>query len=334
MSHTVTLADSHETGRTGILHIKRLWSKTLLNIDLADSEWMLDNALLNMLGVGLLPAFDFLHTTRPSFDAFEQWISSHFNNDIPAQLVHECNTVVLSGGNINRNATDRQVLSPTDLLFWKENGYVIIPSAIPEADCIAAANAVWSFLGMDSNLPATWYKKHSDIQGIMVQLFRHPALDKNRYAPRIQAAYEQLWGHSNLTVTTDKTGFNPPETDSYTYRGIGLHWDVSLAPPIPFGTQGILYLTDTEAHQGALTLVPGFHNIIDEWLRNLPPDTHPRNTGLQSFNPRPIPAKAGDFIIWHHALPHGASPNRATTPRIVQYINWFDPAAPAQATWI
>ena len=26
------------------------------------------------------------------------------------------------------------------------------------------------------------------------------------------------------------------------------------------------------------------------------------------------------LIIWHHALPHGSSPNHATQPRVVQYI--------------
>ena len=29
---------------------------------------------------------------------------------------------------------------------------------------------------------------------------------------------------------------------------------------------------------------------------------------------------AGDLVIWHSALPHGASPNRAEVPRVAQYI--------------
>ncbi|WP_220472639.1 phytanoyl-CoA dioxygenase family protein [Spirosoma foliorum] len=35
-----------------------------------------------------------------------------------------------------------------------------------------------------------------------------------------------------------------------------------------------------------------------------------------------IAANAGDFIIWHQALPHGSSPNRSREPRFVQYINY------------
>jgi hypothetical protein len=55
-----------------------------------------------------------------------------------------------------------------------------------------------------------------------------------------------------------------------------LHWDVSLARPIPFGLQGILYLADTAANQGAFTCVPGFHRKIDSWLENLPAGSDPR----------------------------------------------------------
>src|ERR1700722_17616810 len=32
---------------------------------------------------------------------------------------------------------------------------------------------------------------------------------------------------------------------------------------------------------------------------------------------------AGDLVIWHQALPHSASPNRGTRPRMVQYVNMF-----------
>jgi ectoine hydroxylase-related dioxygenase (phytanoyl-CoA dioxygenase family) len=35
-----------------------------------------------------------------------------------------------------------------------------------------------------------------------------------------------------------------------------------------------------------------------------------------------LPPNAGDLIIWHHALPHGSSPNTSTVPRVVQYINY------------
>ena len=42
----------------------------------------------------------------------------------------------------------------------------------------------------------------------------------------------------------------------------GLHWDVETAPrawPVPFAVQGVVYLEETTAEQGALRVVPGFH---------------------------------------------------------------------------
>ena len=172
---------------------------------------------------------------------------------------------------------------------------------------------------------------------VIVLLINNPtdaAIDKNRNSPKIRKAFEQLWNCSNLVVTTDKCGFNPPETEKFKYRGTGLHWDVSLVTPIPFSTQGILYLTDTAANQGALTLVPGFHKNIENWLHALPENVNAREADLSGFGTTAIAANAGDFIIWHHALPHGSSPNKANLSRIVQYINWYAPLQKKQEKWL
>jgi Phytanoyl-CoA dioxygenase (PhyH) len=329
------LPPSTEMGTTGIYHLKRLWAKAMLPT-LAEQpcpeEWQLDNALLDLLGTALLPTFSHLHSDRPSFAEFEQWVANHYGGVVPSALVQQCNALVAGVSTAGYAATD-DVLSPADLAFWETHGYVVVRNAVSAEDCAAARNAIWQYLEMDENDPASWYRPNNVLQGIMAPLYRHPALDKNRYSPIIRRAYEQLWGHSNLLVTTDKVGFNPPETEHHKYKGIGLHWDVSLVPPVPFGVQGILYLTDTAANQGAFTLVPGFHRRINDWLGQLPAGTDPRKVDLAPFGPQPIAAHAGDFIIWHHALPHGASPNRANSPRLVQYLYWYPAQRELQSQW-
>lgn len=96
---------------------------------------------------------------------------------------------------------------------------------------------------------------------------------------------------------------------------------MSIAQPVPFGVQGILYLTDTSADQGAFTCVPGFHRRIGQWLAELAPDADPRNLQLLSkLAAVPVAGRTGDLVIWHHALPHGASRNRTDRPRVAQYI--------------
>ena len=168
----------------------------------------------------------------------------------------------------------------------------------------------------------------------MVQLFNHPALERNRHAYKIRKAFEELLNRTDLWVNTDRAGFNPPETPAHPFQGPRLHWDVSVKLPIPFGLQGILYLADTAENQGAFTLVPGFQNKIDAWINSLLPGTNPRTQDMYALGPKPIAANAGDFILWHHALPHGSSPNTATKPRFVQYIKYLPAEKVEEVEWI
>jgi ectoine hydroxylase-related dioxygenase (phytanoyl-CoA dioxygenase family) len=52
------------------------------------------------------------------------------------------------------------------------------------------------------------------------------------------------------------------------------------------------------------------------------------------LGPRAIGGRAGDLVIWHQALPHGASPNRGTRPRLVQYVNMFPTRIEEHEEWI
>jgi ectoine hydroxylase-related dioxygenase (phytanoyl-CoA dioxygenase family) len=47
----------------------------------------------------------------------------------------------------------------------------------------------------------------------------------------------------------------------------------------------------------------------------------------------PIAGRAGDLVIWHDAIPHGSRPNRASLPRIVQYIRMYPAWQQHAAVW-
>jgi ectoine hydroxylase-related dioxygenase (phytanoyl-CoA dioxygenase family) len=210
------------------------------------------------------------------------------------------------------------VLSAADLAFWDEHGYVVVKRAVSADQCQATVNAIFEHAGMDIGRPDSWYA-----DSIWILFAHHPALWANRNSPRIHTAFAQLWNRSDLWTNVDVCGVNPPERPGYQFRGSPLHWDMTLTPPVRFGTQAILYLTDTAANQGAFSCVPGFHRKLENWLREQPEDADPRARAEMELRASPIAGEAGDLIIWHQALPHGATPNRARLPRVMQYLNMF-----------
>jgi hypothetical protein len=338
---SMILPSSAETGTIGIMHLKRYWARSiakknqLLPVDSFSEEWNTDNYLLNTLGLGLEQTIKQLFLEQQSFDQFEQWVLQVNNGSVDREKISHFNAVVQQQETDDGIPGDKEdVLSPSDIEFWNTNGYVIVRNAVSTEDCDNTIAAISDLLKVDINDPRTWYNPHPDKEGIMVQLFQHPVLEKNRHAPAIRRAYEQVWGRKDILVNYDKAGFNPPETAGWKFPASRLHWDVSLKQPIPFGTQGILYLTDTSAEQGAFTVVPGFHQKIETWLTELPADINPRGEILYQLGPEPVAAHAGDFIIWHHALPHAASPNKATKPRYVQYMNYAPAITDFQRDWI
>jgi hypothetical protein len=326
---TIEITTSQETGKLNVMYLKRYWHKHMLKRDgkLAsgefENEWQTDITLLNALGLGLEPTLKYLYNKEPAFDEFENWILAT-TGGLDQTKIDQFNKII-AGESFAGEPVQYEILTQADLDFWDQNGYIIIRNAVSKEDCDATIKALCDYIGIDRYNPATWYKHHPAQQGIMVQLFQHPALEQNRRSDKIRKAYEELWQRKDIWVNTDRVGFNPPETETYKFTGPRLHWDLKSFKSIAFGLQGILYLSDTAANQGAFTLVPGFQHKIDAWLAALPADVDPQKQNLYALGPKPIAANAGDFIIWHHALPHGSSPNTATVPRFVQYIN-YEPA--------
>ena len=288
-----------------------------------------DRMLLCLLGIGIEQSLIHLQRECPEFAEFTQWIRDLAGLPDPAQIAryHAC-----LAGDAPPAATVRRlqqiddtpdVLDAAAMQHWQQHGYVVVPQAITAQQAEAAAARIWQHIEADPDQPESW--QNPQALGMWVPLYQAPELDIARQSTRVHKAFAQLWGTSDLWMLTDRTSFNPPLQPGQSFGVYQLHWDTSLAQPIPFGTQAILYLTDTTADQGALQLVPGFHRTIDAWLSEIG-GTDPRQIDL-SAQAVTIPAKAGDLIVWRHELPHGASPNRTDRPRLAQYLNMF-PASP------
>lgn len=280
--------------------------QVLAHKPMEQKDWNIFQNTLFEHGIGMEETLQFLYFNQPNTQGFQDWIDK---NKRPYQ---------------NENIEHfPDVLSQEDLKFWHKNGYFIIKNAISQEDCEETQNAILDYLEAFFDNPASWYKHHEAKEGLMVLFTRHPTLDKNRASLKIQKAYQQLYKTDKIYRVIDKVSFNPPENHSYRFMGSALHWDVSLRLPIPFKLQGLLYLTDVKQDSGAFHCVPGFHHEIENWLKNLPQNANPREIAIQQLKPIPVLGKAGDFVIWHQALPHCATPNRSNLPRMVQYLTYF-----------
>jgi len=292
--------------------------------------------LLDTLGIGIEQAASYLGAEWPDYATFEAWILATAGKPDPVVVARY--NAWLDGMPTPEAELRRQqaieaaapVLDAEALAGWDADGFVILRGAITRDEAKVAEKLLWRLAEADPGDPDSWYQGPRN-NGIMVQHFQDPALEAARRSPRVHKAFAQLWETADLWMTTDRMSFNPPERPGRPFQGPLLHWDVSLALPIPFGTQGILYLTDTSPDQGALQLVPGFHHRIEAWLGGLG-DSDPRQVDL-SAEARTIAAGAGDLIIWRQDLPHGASPNRTDRPRMAQYINMYPADLKSHPDW-
>jgi hypothetical protein len=335
------LEDSTTMGALGVLHLNRLWSRSIrdragiLNGESAANDWALDNVIYHGLNLSIEETIQFLYREAPSLEEFENWVRQKNGGSIVADTIEKVNATIerlLLGVADRAEDPTETFLTSEQLDSWNEQGYLVVSGLFSETEVRAAEAAVWQHLGMDPDDPNTWYERKSD-RGIMVQLFDHPALEAIRRSEKLKQIYAQIWRTSDLLISTDRVSFNPPERPGHEFPGPRLHWDVSLELPIPFNVQGLVYLTDTAADQGAFTCVPGFHTRIETWLDSLPSGADPRNQDIEALGAMPIPGIAGDLVIWHQALPHGSSPNRATRPRIVEYVTMFPADAQYAEKW-
>lgn len=299
--------------------LEPLWKRSVYpeNSNLDYTNWNNEIKTLYQLGIGMEDLLQFLHSEKPDFETFKIWINGRKRDTVP-----------------EIEDLTENVLSEQDLEFWNQNGYIVVKNAISKEDCEDTQKAIWDYLKMDPEKKESWYERHEEQKGLMLNFSDHQTLNRNRFSPRVKKAYEQLYKTTKIYKTIDKVSFNPPETENFSFLGSLLHWDMSLKKPLTYGLQGLFYLTDCGENDGAFHCVPGFHNQIDQWLDEIEPHENPREKALQTLEAKPIIGNAGDFIIWHQALPHCATPNKGEKPRMVQYLTYLPDNYNSSGEWI
>ncbi|MDD5057590.1 MAG: phytanoyl-CoA dioxygenase family protein [Sideroxydans sp.] len=331
------------TGNLGIFHLKRLWEKSQGTLrgeafpELVAHEGELDHLVLNCVGLDIVEPYQFLFHQQPTFAEFESWIVKTLGAVPSPEVVAKTNRAVtrfMAGNFRNFPAAEKiehPVLTPEEMKFWDENGYVVLKNAISREDAKASEQVVWDFLGLAPDKPEAWYGRS---QIFWADLFQHPVLNRNRSSARIHKAFAQIWGAEDLVASVDRVSFNPPIKESINHSGPSrLHWDTSIAVPLSFDVLGILYLNDVAENQGAFRCIPGFHRKIDSWIASLPENVNPRDVNLEDRGVVSIGGNAGDMVIWRQELPHGSGRNLSNIPRLAQYITMYPPDRDINPVW-
>lgn len=228
-----------------------------------------------------------------------------------------------------------RVLSEEDWAFWIENGYIIIPQAVPDENIQAVIDLIWKFEEKDPNDKETWYRpplrkiqmKELTNSG-MVEVYNHQALWNNRQYPKIYNAFVDIWGTEKLWVTIDRANLNFPVREDFNFKGF-IHWDIDTSlKPLPVDVQGVLALSDTNDKTGGFQCIPELYRNFDVWVEEQPKDRDPFKPDINGFKPINVNMNRGDMLIFNSMLPHGIRPNRSDSPRIAQYISM----APAKET--
>lgn len=221
-----------------------------------------------------------------------------------------------------------KVLSEEDWNFWKTNGYIIIPKAVPDENVQAVIDLIWAFEEKDPNDQETWYRpprkeirmKELNNSG-MVEVYNHQALWNNRQHPKIYNAFVDIWGTENLWVTIDRANLNFPVRDDFNFKGF-IHWDIDTSKnPLPVDVQGVLALSDTNDQTGGFQCIPELYRNFGEWVKDQPEDRDPFKPDITGFNISNVNMNKGDLLIFNSMLPHGIRPNYSESPRMAQYIS-------------
>jgi len=216
-------------------------------------------------------------------------------------------------------------LTPEDVAYFDEHGYVIVKDAVPQNHIDATIAAIQDFVGGPER--ERWYDKPYT-EGGMLAMYHHPAMWANRQHPRVYGAFADILGNDELWVTFDrvcaKLPMHPdhPSWSSYDF----MHWDNPLKSlPLERRVQGVLCLTPGGPGRGGFQCIPGIHKTerLQAIKASQPDDWQPMRgdeSGLIKGKGVELETDPGDLVIWHIGTAHGNAPNPSSDVRYCQYI--------------
>lgn len=212
-----------------------------------------------------------------------------------------------------------RVLTREEYGRWLDEGYLVIPGAVPAEVVREVVADLYAFNGADPDRPETWTTK--DKMG-MVEMYAQPSLWRARTSPRLVDAFADLWDTDRVRLSINRANFNIPLTEKFTREDV-LHWDVHVEhPALNPAIQGVLALSDVGPDDGTFICVPGSHKPILAWHEGGRQGACP--TLAEATAGRPVvkvPMRAGDLVVWSQATVHGNGANHGKRPRLACYVH-------------
>lgn len=233
------------------------------------------------------------------------------------------------------------VLSDDQVQQFNDLGCVVIKQVIGREAAAWYCNLILDMVPRNLDFPKDWHVADGRIKPYQAGgdgTWDTPELLPLMCHPTLYRAAVELLGSERLRSGDgryrDGTLGITLRNDVGPARSQRLHVDASIPKDarqalfvpeeVQFG--GCFYFSDVEPQGGGIHVIPGGHRLVADKVRS-----HP--DGWQAvyqpgfFDDFPesveITAEAGDFVALHHLMPHGASNNRRSRPRVAQFVRFL-----------
>lgn len=220
-------------------------------------------------------------------------------------------------------------------LFWKQ-GYLVVEDILTPDEAKHFGGLIMDLLPRDLHIPDHWNSVAGRIKPFNTpgnQTFDRPEFIPLWQNPKLYSVMAQLHGYPNLlmrdgsisiTIRNDIPGGSSPLSQHLHLDPAVPDIDNFLFTKEEVEIGGCYYFTDVEPGGGAIHVVPGGHHIVEEEAKAVPNgrQIHDKWRQIEHLETVEVPAKAGDFVLMHHLMPHAASHNHQSTTRLAQFFRY------------